>query len=135
MIDFRPDVGVEPVEVVDISPGEPAEAAGLLPGDHVMAFNGQTVRNSHELTVQIRENKDAPAKLTVERNGERKEIPVQARLNPDGYYRSGQFSARADNGARACRRGRRSVSPSIRILHNAPDAARSSASFSRASVR
>jgi regulator of sigma E protease len=84
-----PDAGVEPVEVGTIAPDSPAAASGLQPGDRVIAFNGQTVRNSQELSSQIRENKDAPAVLTVEREGERREIQTAARLDNDGVYRIG----------------------------------------------
>jgi regulator of sigma E protease len=88
-----PDAGVEPVEVGLVSPNSPAAESGLQPGDRVLAFNGQTVRNSQELSSQIRENKDAPATLLIERNGQRQEIKTQARLD-NGAYRIGiQFSA------------------------------------------
>ncbi len=68
-IGFEPDAGVEPVEVGQVIEGSPAEAAGLKVGDKVIAFNGQTVRNSQELPALIRENKDDPGKITVERDG------------------------------------------------------------------
>jgi regulator of sigma E protease len=88
-----PDAGVEPVEVGLVSPGSPAAESGLQAGDRVLAFNGQTVRNSQELSSQIRENKDAPAMLLIERDGQRQEINTQARLD-NGAYRIGiQFSA------------------------------------------
>lgn len=93
-IGFSPDAGVEPVVVGGLADNSPAVAAGLQKGDRVVAFNGNTVRNSEELSSQIRENKDAPAKLTIERNGERKEIQTNARLDDDGVYRIGiKFSA------------------------------------------
>jgi len=94
-VNFRPDFGVEPVEVGTIVPDGPAAQSGLQKGDRVVAFNGQTVRNRDELTNQIRENKDAPAKLTIERGNERKEILTQAKLDEkDGVYRIGiGFSA------------------------------------------
>jgi regulator of sigma E protease len=92
-IGMVPDVGVEPVQVGLVSPDSPASEAGLKPGDRVIAFNGQTVRNSQELSTQIRENKDAPATLLIEREGQQQEIKTQAR-EMDGAYRIGiQFSA------------------------------------------
>ncbi|CAN5227072.1 RIP metalloprotease RseP [soil metagenome] len=88
-IEFQPDMGVEPVVVGTIAPNMPAAESGLQVGDRVLAFNGQTVRNSSELSSQIRENKDAPAKLTIERGTEQKEINTNAKLDDDGVYRIG----------------------------------------------
>ncbi|HEY0427759.1 MAG TPA: RIP metalloprotease RseP [Pyrinomonadaceae bacterium] len=88
-VDFLPDTGVEPIVVGTIVADAPAAQAGLQIGDRVLAFNGTTVRNADELTAQIRENKDTPAKMVVERSGERKEIPISAKLDDDGVYRVG----------------------------------------------
>ncbi|CAN5457888.1 MAG: RIP metalloprotease RseP [Acidobacteriota bacterium] len=88
-IGLLPDAGVEPVEVGTIAPDSPAAASGLQQGDRVLAFNGQTVRNSQELSNQIKENKDAPARITIERYGERNEIQTAAKLAEDGVYRIG----------------------------------------------
>lgn len=88
-IGFSPDAGVEPVVAGAISESSPALEAGLQTGDRIVAFNGVTVRNGEELTAQIRENKDTPAKMTIERNGETKEIVTSAKLNDDGVYRIG----------------------------------------------
>jgi regulator of sigma E protease len=94
-IGMRPDEGVEPVIAAKVFPDTPAELAGLQTGDKVIAFNGKTVRNSQELTLQIRENKEAPGKLTVERNGERLELTTVAR-EMDGVFRIGaNFGAAA----------------------------------------
>ncbi len=88
-IGLLPDAGVEPVETQTVLPDYPAAAAGLLPGDRVIAFNGQTVRNSQELTNLIRENRDAPAKFTVERGDQRLELVGQPKLNDKGVYMVG----------------------------------------------
>lgn len=88
-LQFEPDMGVEPVIVGSLKADMPAASSGLEVGDRVIAFNGQTVRNTAELTSQIRENKDAPLKLLVERNGTQKEIQTQAKLDDDGVYRIG----------------------------------------------
>ena len=87
-VDMIPDAGVEPVEVGAVTPDSPAAEAGLVKGDRVLAFNGQTVRNSQELSAQIRENKDAPITLSIERAGQRQEIRTQAR-DDNGTYRIG----------------------------------------------
>lgn len=88
-IGLLPDAGVEPVEAQNVLPDNPAAAAGLQVGDKVIAFNDKTVRNSQELTNQIRENKDAPGKFTVERNGQRMELTTQAKPNEKGVYMVG----------------------------------------------
>ena len=89
-IGLVPDTGVEPVEIGKIVADAPAAQSGLQSGDRVLAFNGQTVRNRMELSSQIRDNKDAPARLTIERNGERKDIETAAKLDEtDGVYRIG----------------------------------------------
>ena len=86
---MAPDAGVEPVEVGMVVPGSAAEEAGLKPGDKVISYNGKAVRNSQELTLLIREHKDAPANLTIERTGQRMELPIAARADEGGVYRVG----------------------------------------------
>ena len=88
-VQFEPDMGVEPVVVGTIISDSPAAQAGLQKGDRVLSFNGQTVRNSSELSAQIRENKDAPAKMIVERDGAQKEIQLSAKQEDDGVFRVG----------------------------------------------
>ena len=96
-VDFEPDMGVEPVIAGTVAPDSPAAQAGLQVGDRVLAFNGQTVRNSSELTSQIRENKDAPGKISIERNGRKQEIQTTAKLDEsDGVYRIGAGFRRDD---------------------------------------
>ena len=85
-VGFEPDRGVEPVVALSLLEGKPAAASGLQKGDRVLSINGESVRNSSELTNVIRESKGNPVKLTVERNGERKELTMQPQQNPDGVF-------------------------------------------------
>jgi len=89
MLDLEPDVGVEPVVVGSVVDAKPAAQAGLQAGDKAISINGQPVRNSNEIVNQIRNNKDANINILVERNGERKEIPIQAEQGDDGIFRVG----------------------------------------------
>jgi regulator of sigma E protease len=73
--------------------GKPAAQAGLQPGDKAVTINGEPVRNSNEIRNQIRSSKDAQVKMVVERNGERKEIPIQAEQSGDGTYLVGAVFA------------------------------------------
>lgn len=85
---LAPDAGVEPVDVGVVEPGSAAAEAGLKPGDKLIAFNGKAVRNAQELTLLIRESKGAPSVFSVDRNGQRLEIPISARES-GGVYRVG----------------------------------------------
>ena len=53
----------------------PAAAMGLQPGDEVVAFNGRPVQKWAEVSELVRANLDGPAQLTVERGGQRVELP------------------------------------------------------------
>lgn len=88
-IGVRPETGAEPVVVASIQEDMPAAAAGLQTGDKPLAINGKTIKNSNELITAIRENKENPVALIVERNGERKEITITPKLSDDGVHRVG----------------------------------------------
>jgi regulator of sigma E protease len=88
-IGVRAETGAEPVVVAAVQEDMPAAAAGLLAGDKALAVNGQTIKNSNELINAIRENKENPVNLVVERNGERKEIAITPKQSEDGVYRVG----------------------------------------------
>ncbi len=77
-LDFRPDTGAEPVIVSNVVPGMPAAESGVQAGDWVTSVNGVAVRNGLEMKQLVGENKDQPIKLSINRNGERKEIETRA---------------------------------------------------------
>lgn len=66
----KPDSGVEPVIVGEISPGMPAAGSDLKVGDRITSVNGKTIRNTDAMRNVIGEIKDGPVILSVTR-GER----------------------------------------------------------------
>lgn len=92
-IGVRPETGAEPVVVGAVQDDMPAAAAGLQKGDKALAINGKTITNSNEVINTIRENKENPVTLIVERNGERKEITITPKLSDEGVYRIGAVFA------------------------------------------
>lgn len=89
-LDFEPEIGVEPVVAGQLSEGMPAAKSGLQTGDRIISVNGEPVRNHNEIIGQIRTSKTAQIDLVVERNGEKKEIPIQAE-QAGGVFRVGAF--------------------------------------------
>jgi uncharacterized iron-regulated protein len=84
------------VWVRQVAPGSAAAAAGLRPGDRIVALNGRVVRRAGEVIRGVRLHPDAqPLLLTVERNGQQLELQLQ--LPPSSDPR---LAAR-DNGANA----------------------------------
>jgi regulator of sigma E protease len=68
------------VKIVSVAPGTPAEAAGLQPGDLVLAANGEEVSFiDNNLTTIIRSNLGQPVALVVERGGQQLNLSVVPR--------------------------------------------------------
>jgi regulator of sigma E protease len=88
-LDFVPDNGGYPVIIRGVAKESPAAEAGIAIGDRVIAVGGQTVRSAEHITHFVREHRSQPITLTVERNGEKKEITATARKLSDGIERLG----------------------------------------------
>ena len=77
--------------VESVNAGSPASAAGLRPGDEIVAIDGREVTPvlTDRVPQRIRDTKGEPVELTVERNGDRVALrPVRAELT-EGAYRLG----------------------------------------------
>jgi regulator of sigma E protease len=88
-LDFVPDNGGYPVILRDVSADSPASKAGLQPGDKIVAIKGDPVRSAEHVTKFIREHKQDPITLTIERNGARQDVTATAVKFPDGIERLG----------------------------------------------
>jgi regulator of sigma E protease len=70
-------------QILSVSAGLPAAAAGLQPHDVVLAANGEKPIAYERLLEVIRTNADRPVQLEIERGGQRQEIAVTPRTNGD----------------------------------------------------
>ncbi|MGH9490583.1 MAG: RIP metalloprotease RseP [Terriglobales bacterium] len=59
----------QPVYVDSVMPNSPAAQAGLQPGDHITALNGERILAPEQLTTALQKARGAPARLTLERHG------------------------------------------------------------------
>jgi regulator of sigma E protease len=83
-MDFYPSFGNIPVVIGNIEENSGAQAAGLQIGDRLVAVGGEAVQSAEQVTRFVQEHKTAPFSLTVERNGERKEITASVRKMSNG---------------------------------------------------
>ena len=66
------------VLVEGVTPGSPAEMAGILPGDRIFSFDGHPVPDVTDVFLRVREKKEGDeAMVAVRRNGVEKSIQVK----------------------------------------------------------
>ncbi len=87
------DIGVMPdvyPAVGSLMPGEPAEAAGLKPGDIIVAINGERVYFPGHVSEHVQKSDGKPLELRVRRNGAEHTITVTPQQR-DGGWRIGFY--------------------------------------------
>ena len=85
------EIGVAPVlypQIFEINPGEPAQQAGLQPGDLVVSASGETNPKQERVIELIRSHENQPLALEVDRGGQRVAVTVQPKKT-DGVVRIG----------------------------------------------
>ena len=86
--------------VSEVRPGSPAEKAGLQPGDVIVAVDGRPVKSATDLRNRIGlAERGSTVRLSVIRDGERIEVPVQVGA-PEALALAGGRLAPALTGAR-----------------------------------
>ncbi|MFT3889615.1 MAG: site-2 protease family protein [Arachnia sp.] len=96
----------------DADPLTPAKEAGVQVGDRLVSFNGVALTSWEQMGDLIRENRDGPATVVVERAGESLTLPtvntvlnhVPDRLDPSRYVEAGFLG----------------VSPGQELVHGGP---------------
>jgi regulator of sigma E protease len=74
--------GAATTTVADVDPQLPAAAAGLRPGDHVLAVNGTRTKTFAQVSRLIRSSNGAPITVTVERGGKTLKLGPQKTVDP-----------------------------------------------------
>ncbi|GBD42708.1 Metalloprotease MmpA [bacterium HR40] len=69
-----------PPVVGDVMADSPAAAAGLRPGDRILAVDGAPIESFEQLQQLVRDRPGEPLRLTVERRGERLQLTVTPAL-------------------------------------------------------
>jgi regulator of sigma E protease len=69
-----------PPVVGEVLPDTPAAAAGLAPGDHILAVEGEPVESFEELQLLVRDQPNVPLRFVIERDGVRLERVVTPAL-------------------------------------------------------
>jgi regulator of sigma E protease len=87
---FAVGVPTDPTRVVDrVAAGTPAAAAGLEPGDEIVAVDGRETATFDDVSREIRGSGGRPIVVTVERDGRRVDLGPLAAEVVDGRYRIG----------------------------------------------
>ena len=103
--------------VAEVTPGGPAEAAGLKPGDQILKVEGQPIKDGSELTRQVsRAHAGDTIRLDIRRDGRARTLNIRSGLRPseDALAQSDQGGGGADDGAGG--------GPGLLGLRVAPDA-------------
>lgn len=78
-LDFVPDYGDLPVLVGNVTPGSPAQEAGLREGDRFISIGGESVKTSEQVTQYIRSRNAERIPITVLRDGQNVELTTTER--------------------------------------------------------
>jgi regulator of sigma E protease len=121
---FVPKMQTTPVQVSALVAGQPAERAGLKPGDEIVSIDQVPVHSVNSLLAYMQDQKGKPAMLDVLRAGQHVAIPITPALSDVG------------DGTRAYRLGFEFVPPPVKIEHlSFAKAARFSWTFNKKSSR
>jgi regulator of sigma E protease len=80
---MQPDFGALPGILKEVQEGSPASAAGLQSGDRIVAVDNEEARDNDQIAQYIHDHSGS-IRITIERNGERKELATGETRLPEG---------------------------------------------------
>jgi regulator of sigma E protease len=98
-----PQMQFIPVKVLRLTPGMPAEKAGLKPGDEILSIDGFSLHSIPALVTYLQDAAGKPASLVVSRNGQNQTLNLTPEMADPG------------DGSRAYRIGFEAVQPPVKI--------------------
>jgi regulator of sigma E protease len=72
----------ERVQITSVLPGSPAETAGILAGDIVLAVDGEPIDSFESMQQVIGARLGSPVQISVERNGSSRTLEITPRAEP-----------------------------------------------------
>jgi regulator of sigma E protease len=88
-IGLLPKVQDAPLGVREITPGNPADKAGMKSGDAIVSINGQTVHSVAAVTAFLQQTQGKPVNLVVQRKDQSLNMSAQPIWGDDGTGRMG----------------------------------------------
>jgi regulator of sigma E protease len=85
---FIPKMQPTPVKVLSLTPGSPAERAGLLPGDQIVSIDALQLHSVSTLLAYMQDRKGASAVLVVMRQDQPFTVDITPQLTDDGGSRA-----------------------------------------------
>ena len=73
-------VAAEPFVVDEVLQGKPAAKAGIMVQDEILSINGKPVHSTNQLSAVLKENKEKPIVVTVQRNGPARDFTMTPEL-------------------------------------------------------
>lgn len=79
-------IGVDRPQILSVSEGSPAEAAGIQVGDRILKMNNKKIRVSREVSNYVSFNQGVPVTIVYEHEGEEKTAYMEPEQNESGRY-------------------------------------------------
>lgn len=89
--------GYRSTTLTEVTPASPAQEAGILPGDKILKVNGLRAFSFENVQAGIALSYGSPIDVSIERNGEKKDVTITPRKNEQGQLLIGVSFPKVQN--------------------------------------